>query len=130
MIEVFILLIAFQIKHFLADYPLQYPYMYENKGQKTGWFSPLRDHAGIHALMTLFIAVVYFVEVSPEMLAREAFAVIALVVLFDFTTHFWIDRWKATRGVGPDKSSFWIYLGLDQMYHHLVGIAITAMLVL
>lgn len=53
-----ILLIAFQIKHLIADYYLQFEYMYKNKGQVTGWFGPLKDHATIHAAGTGIIVTV------------------------------------------------------------------------
>ncbi len=117
---IFILLVIFQIKHFIADYPLQFPYMYENKGKRFGWILPLSDHAAVHGLFTLLILVglsVFSVISTPVLL-------IAALGTMDYVTHFAIDRWKATRGVGPDTSAFWMHLGIDQMLHHLVGIII------
>lgn len=116
MIEVFVLLVLFQFKHLIADYYLQFPYMYENKGKRDSWKTwalPLMDHAGIHGLLTLLII---STAVNPEI------GIIAAT--FDFATHFIIDRWKATRGSNPSESKFWIELGIDQMLHHLVGIII------
>ncbi len=122
-IEILILLIAFQIKHFLADYPLQFPFMYENKGKATNWTISLASHAMVHATMTFTISIIFISIYSfPSWIPWIAF-------LFDFITHFIIDRWKATRKGGPDTSGFWINLGLDQMFHHLVGIIIIYIIV-
>jgi len=119
--EILLLLIAFQIKHLIADYYLQFPYMYENKGKKlfSEWFEPLTFHAGTHGVLTLTIVVVFHFTVhnlSPFMLF--------LLPMFDLATHFAIDRWKATRGRHPGESKFWTDLGIDQMLHHIVGIII------
>lgn len=123
-IEVLILLLAFQVKHFLADYPFQHRYMYENKGKPTGWIVPLADHATVHALITIIIVILYLLSKTPGILAGSALYYIAITALFDFVTHFVIDRWKATRKGGPDTSGFWINLGIDQGLHHTVGILI------
>lgn len=48
---VFFLLGMFQIKHFVADYPLQIPYML-GKMKETGWFFPLLSHVSVHGLIT------------------------------------------------------------------------------
>jgi len=112
--KIFILLIAFQFKHLIADYYLQFPYMYENKGKAVGWAKPLFDHAATHSFLTM--AIVATVTLDP--------LVSVLAMLFDFTTHFAIDRWKATRGHHPGESKFWTDLGIDQMLHHIVGIII------
>jgi len=118
MIQLFILLIAFQIKHLIADYYLQFPYMYENKGAKTGWLKPLFDHTLVHGAFTFFIIVIYMIF-NPEISLW-----LLLLVLFDIGTHFITDRWKATRGRHPGESKFWTDLGIDQMIHHIVGILI------
>jgi len=117
--NVLLLLLAFQIKHLIADYYLQFPYMYQNKGAKTRWFIPLFDHVAIHAIMTFAIVGSYAIYTH-----KMSIMVVPEVVLFDFVTHFVTDRWKATRGVGPDTSAFWTHLGIDQMIHHVVGILI------
>lgn len=108
------LLIIFQIKHLIADYYLQYPYMYQNKGAKYNWFWPLTHHSIVHASMTIVIVGAYTGSVG----------ITTLAFIFDFVTHFITDRWKATQGIGPDTKKFWTDLGIDQMVHHLVGILI------
>jgi hypothetical protein len=104
------LLIAFQLKHFLADFPLQGKYMLGKFKGGTEWILPLVAHAGVHAGFTLLI--VAMVDVSLWWLA-----------LVDFALHFTMDRIKASPyiwGKYPitDKK-FWWALGVDQMVHHL-----------
>jgi len=119
MIEAFVLLIVFQFKHLIADYYLQFPYMYLNKGQKTGWFYPLLHHSMVHAFFTMVILFVYFIFIDVGMPL-----IIFYLGVFDLITHFITDRWKATRGKTPDQPKFWTNLGIDQMIHHVVGIII------
>ena len=124
MIEIFVLLIAFQVKHLVADYYLQLPFMYEGKGKSTNWTLPLTSHVMIHATITFTIAIIF--------VSIQGFSIWLPFIAFslDFTTHFIIDRWKATRRSQIDESQFWYNLGIDQMLHHLVGIGIIALLVL
>ncbi len=121
---ILILLLVFQVKHLIADYYLQFPYMYENKGKKKGWFLPLFDHAGIHALGTFLIALSFMKPGPSSEEQLTSFIAILGITLFDFTTHFITDRWKATRKTDPSQSWFWRSLGIDQMIHHVVGILI------
>lgn len=116
---ILVLLIAFQLKHLIADYYLQFPYMYENKGAKKNWFWPLFDHTLVHAAGTVIILSVYAFTVS----SISGFYIVPLATL-DLATHFVTDRWKATRGRTPNESKFWYDLGIDQMVHHTVGILI------
>jgi hypothetical protein len=123
-VTVLILLLAFQLKHLVADYYLQFPYMYLNKGQKTGWVRPLFDHALVHGIGTLMIAGAYIVWLTGS----DGMLPFALAA-FDMVTHFVTDRWKATRGRTPDQPKFWYDLGIDQMVHHVVSILIVYTLV-
>lgn len=144
--NVFELLIAFQLKHFIADYPLQTQYML-GKFKPHGWVWPLAAHAGVHAVMTAAIAafagVLWFHAVG--------------LALSDFCLHFAMDRIKAApdllgrfkalssaeyRELQIEKywrhpatayvarqqlrgnTFFWYSLGLDQMVHHLTHYAI------
>ena len=124
--EFFILFIIFETKHLLADYFLQFEYMYMNKGKEKGWLEPLLDHAGIHAIMTFIIIAIYLMYKGiPDIIGHE-FAMILTMgfVSFDFITHAIIDRWKATRKTDPSKTWFWLSLGIDQYLHHIVHIFI------
>lgn len=103
------MLICFQIKHFVCDYPLQSQYMLK-KMNESGWVKPLAAHAGVHSIFTFLIVAVF----------GGLFLAIPMAIL-DFVVHFAIDRIKVkySKGVNPSESKFWAYLGLDQMAHHL-----------
>lgn len=106
--EIFILLIMFQVKHFLCDYPLQGKYML-GKFKETGWQLPLLSHAGIHAIFTGLIT--SFVSIK----------LIIPMMILDLFVHFIVDRVKVvySQNVTTSEPKFWWYLGLDQMIHHL-----------
>lgn len=124
--NILILLFLFQIKHLIADYYLQFPYMYENKGKDKGWVGPLIDHSLVHAVSTLIIVSIYFILTNVPSEVGSTYAMIAtsLIFLFDAVTHFLIDRWKAIKKTNPSESRFWRLLGIDQFLHHIVGIII------
>jgi hypothetical protein len=114
---VFLLLVVFQIKHFLGDYLFQTNWMVVGKGKPgIGFVVPLGVHVGIHAIFTAII--VYIVNPALWYLA-----------VFDFVVHFTMDRIKSgPRYLGrfndPSKHIFWICLGFDQMVHHVTHYAI------
>lgn len=84
MTKLFILLVLYQIKHFLCDFPLQTPYMLGKFKKYPDFIMPLLAHAAVHGLATLLIALVF----KPEM---------ALFLAgFDMCWHFGIDRVKAS----------------------------------
>lgn len=116
---IFLLLIAFQLKHFLCDYPLQGRYML-GKFKKEGWEIPLAAHAAVHFVGTFLIAIFF------------GFKIALAVAALDFFVHFVVDKIKveASRSTDHSKPEFWWYLGLDQMAHHLTHYAIIAILVL
>jgi len=140
---IFALLIFFQIKHFLADYPLQNSFMLGKF--KPGWdfVLPLVAHAGVHAVFTFGLCLF----VAPHLW---------WLALVDFVVHFIMDRVKAgpkylgrykalsanefrnvmqnrhiaflqsdQQGINEENAKlkgnvhFWWALGLDQMVHHV-----------
>ena len=107
--EIFILLVVFQIKHFLADYLLQTSYML-GKLNKERWILPLLAHTAVHAFSTLAILLVF----APSLWYLS---------ILDGVVHLIMDRIKASPNLlnrwGPDKPYFWWVLGLDQTIHHL-----------
>lgn len=111
-VDVVLLLVIFQFKHFLADYPLQNAYML-GKFKPTGWVLPLSAHCAWHFGFTLLIVLVW--TGSPVLAV--------LLGLMDFVIHFTMDRIKASPNMlGKYKhteAKFWYALGLDQMVHHL-----------
>ncbi len=109
----FILLVVFQIKHFIGDFPLQREYML--KKTMAGWdfVLPLATHCGVHAFLTLAIVMI----VNPTLW---------WLIIVDFVTHFIMDRIKSgPRYLGRfndrDKPGYWNSFGFDQMVHHLTG---------
>ncbi len=114
------LVLAFGLKHLLADYFLQTNWMARGKGRISGWQAPLAAHAGIHSIGTLVIAVV----VAPALW---------WLALLDLVIHGAIDRVRALPCIGgklrPDQTHFWWMLGIDQEAHaltHLLFIAVIA----
>jgi hypothetical protein len=115
--QLFALLIAFQVKHFLADFPLQREYMLKKVSAGWAFLLPLSLHCGVHSFMT-FLILVGFGRLDLWWLA-----------LVDFATHFVMDRLKAGpkylgRFNNPRKTSYWAAFGFDQMVHHLTSLYI------
>lgn len=108
----------FLIKHFLADFVLQTPWML-GKAKRAGWALPLAAHCAVHAVFTLAILLV----LSPALWWLS---------LAEGLAHFAIDRVKAHPDLGgrwnPSQREFWWALGADQLAHGLCYVAIlTAM---
>jgi hypothetical protein len=116
-VELFIaLLIVYQVKHFIADFVLQNVWMLQKSRPGWDFVLPLSIHCGVHALITLCIAI--FVNPAYWWLA-----------LVDFVVHFTMDRIKA----GPKylgrfgdmrSKGYWMSFGFDQMIHHLTHLYI------
>lgn len=92
---IFKLLAIFQLKHFLADYPLQNEYMLGKFKSDWGFFKPLLAHCSVHAGFTFIIVLVANGE------QKDVFWVALGLALIDGTIHFFMDRIKAG----------WKYLG-------------------
>lgn len=121
-----VLLVIFQLKHLLADYPLQTKYML-GKFRDEGWELPLLAHVSVHAAFTFVIAL-HYVDVGKAVVFAG----------FDGLIHFVMDRVKASpKMLGRFKSLtaetylaatpaqirsntfFWWSLGFDQFIHGL-----------
>ena len=117
-LEIFTLLVLFQLKHFICDYPLQTQYML-GKMQATGWIQPLAAHAAVHAIGTFIITIIVF---NPAYYLDAVTLAVTLAIV-DFIVHFMVDRIKASPNLGgrfnPSQPYFWWALGADQMVHHL-----------
>lgn len=111
-LDIFLLLILFQFKHFIADYPLQTQYML-GKMSKESWIAPLISHVLVHGVFTYLIVIVF---------TQSLWLAIILTIL-DMTIHFTMDRIKASPyklgRFKPEQPYFWWALGFDQMIHHL-----------
>lgn len=111
--DVFLLLVLFQLKHFLADYPLQGRYMLGKFSRDPNvWIPALIAHALVHYVFTL--AIVWWFADLPTAL---------LLAFVDYAVHFVVDRIKASPDLlgrwKPDTPYFWWALGWDQAMHHL-----------
>jgi hypothetical protein len=140
------LLLIYQMKHFLCDYPLQGRYMLGKFKKYPDYLLPLAAHALVHGVATFLIALIF----NPKI----AFSVGAL----DFCVHFIVDRIKASpellgrfKALSANEMKdilsyvpslgekvvmerwgsrirsnvyFWWALGADQMAHHLTHYAI------
>lgn len=133
---IFTLLILFQLKHFICDYPLQTEYMLGKFSKKFLW--PLTAHCAVHATATFYI-VLWWVWSMP---GPWSLAAPFLLGYLDFVVHWTMDLIKAQpvflgrfkpltpldyrfaksvddrRALNSNKY-FWWSLGLDQMVHHL-----------
>jgi hypothetical protein len=111
-ITIFVLLALFQIKHLLADYFLQNEYMLGKFKPDWGFFLPLASHCSVHTAFT-FCIVLFFTNLK----------IAILLSLFDFVTHFIVDRIKASPNLlgvyKKDQKEFWWILGIDQFSHHI-----------
>ena len=102
-------LLGLQIKHFLADFCFQTPYMLRNKG-RYGHPGGLM-HAGVHGLLTLPVL---------ALLAPVGAGVLGLV-LAEMVVHYHVDWTKEqlSSGAAPggDSPRFWMIVGADQLAH-------------
>jgi hypothetical protein len=111
------------LKHMLADFYLQTPYQYLNKG-RYGHPGGLL-HSAIHVALT---PLVYLVLAPGSLLVAGALA------LGEFALHYHIDWAKeqvnAANNLTPQDHRFWCLLGTDQLLHGLTYLGIVAALVL
>jgi hypothetical protein len=122
-VQLFILLlILFQVKHFIADFVLQNVWMLQKARPGWDFVPPLAIHCGVHMFITLAFAM--WLNPAAWWLA-----------ILDFAVHFTMDRIKA----GPKylgryndvrSKAFWVSFGFDQMVHHLTHLYIAWYLVL
>lgn len=132
LILVFVLLVVFQIKHFIIDYPLQFA---RNDSMKKfdseGWIFPLFKHATDHGLASALIVATVLFFAETALLPLILFSV--ATYLFDSVVHFTMDRIKASPNMlgkhhFPSKEYFYS-LGIDQSVHHLTHYVIIVALV-
>ena len=83
--NIFILLILFQAKHYVCDFPLQGEYMLKKFSPNWDFFIPLLSHALVHAFFTFAISVGF---------VGAKFA--AILGVLDLVIHFSMDRIKAS----------------------------------
>lgn len=112
-------LACFQVKHFVADYLLQPPWLIRGKGHFgcAGGYV----HAGIHAVGSI----------PALLLAGLPFGPLLMFLAAEFVIHFAIDHIKARISMGSEKgpttASYWALHGADQLIHQLTYLAMTAL---
>ncbi len=110
---IYLLLVLFEIKHFVCDYPLQTSFMLK-KAQKNGWALPLALHCAVHGSFAFLISI-FFTTVNVAL----------LIFILDFVIHFAMDRVKASPNMlgkyHISEAKFWSALGFDQAVHHLTN---------
>ncbi len=110
------------LKHFFADYCVQTPYQFMNKG-KYGHPGGLL-HSAIHAVAT--IPVIFILKPTLPQIA-------AAIIALEFVVHYHIDWSKEQINrrarLNPSHARFWQLFGLDQLLHGLTYIAIAAALI-
>lgn len=133
MLKILILITLLQVKHFLADFPLQNAYMLK-KGQRGGWIVPLLLHVTVHWFLT--IVVLSFVLLAYATSATFVPGVMLFILglaTAEAAAHFIIDRIKASPNMLGQYSdtktpAFWICLGADQLAHNLCYVAMVAVI--
>jgi hypothetical protein len=86
----FLMTTLFQVKHYVADYPLQLKFDYMLGKFKPGWdfVGPLGSHVAVHGIMTVAI-LGYFCSFM-------SWGMILLLAVLDMAIHFTMDRIKAS----------------------------------
>jgi hypothetical protein len=105
------LLVWLQVKHFIADYLLQSPWIIAGKGHL--------DRPGGYAH-----AVVHIIGTAPALIyVGLGGGLIALLLAAEFIIHFTVDHIKALQARKEPQSlasaRFWAMHGADQLAHHL-----------
>ncbi len=104
---IFLLLFALAVKHWIADFVLQFEYMVQQKGLY-GHRGGI-EHALVHGILTCVILMVFVNNVF----------VAVLFGLLDSVIHYHTDYVKARWGIrDANKQKFWIQLGADQLAHY------------
>ncbi|HML91978.1 DUF3307 domain-containing protein [Methyloceanibacter sp.] len=110
------------VKHTVADFFLQTPYQFRNKGTYGHPGGLL--HAGIHVALTPLVYLV--LAPATLLLALE-------IALGEFVIHYHVDwaKEQAGRRLGatPQTACFWHALGIDQLLHGLTYVGIVAVLI-
>jgi len=114
--------IMLAVKHTIADYFLQTPYQYLNKG--TYGHPGGIIHAGFHALLTLPVFLI---------LPASSIALAIAIIVGEFVIHYHLD-WSKEQLVKRYMLThadawFWHLFGLDQLGHMLTYVAIITILV-
>ena len=104
---IFLLLFVIAVKHWIADFVLQFEYMVEQKG--TYGLSGGIEHALLHGILTTIVLTAFINNIT----------VAAMFGLLDSVVHYHIDYVKARWGTrDANQQRFWIQLGANQLAHY------------
>lgn len=121
--DILLLLLLLQIKHWYADFVIQ---TYMQTVKKGVWLNPIGiSHSLDHVWGTLLVLTVFslFSLVSP--------LVIVAVAITEGVIHYFIDYVKVKYGCKDNtKPLFWNQFGLDQLAHQICYILIAAIILL
>lgn len=121
--EILLLFLLFQIKHFWADFVIQ---TYMQTIKKGVWLHPCGlSHSIDHVWSTLLILIIFNFFVALSALS------IITVGIIEGVIHYLIDFTKVKYGSKDiTKPVFWSQFGLDQLAHQLTYIGIVFYLLL
>lgn len=114
--------IVLSVKHTIADYFLQTPYQFQNKG--------IYGHPGglIHSAVHVSLTLPVFLILPPATIGL-ALAIIA----GEYVIHYHVDWGKEQLieryGLTQSDPQFWNLFGVDQLAHFLTYVAIIALLI-
>jgi hypothetical protein len=119
--EILLLLLLFQIKHWYADFKIQ---TYMQTVKKGVWLDPIGvSHTTDHMVGTLVILLLV------SILYPIAPVAILIIGLLEGVAHYLIDFTKVKWGCKDNtKPLFWNQFGLDQLAHQLCYLIIAAYL--
>lgn len=106
------------IKHCIADYFMQYPWMLRDKAVycAPGGIA----HSGLHGILTTVVLMPFI-----------GFGALAYG-LFDFFVHYHVDyiksNWNVRTQASPSETRYWYAFGLDQLAHMMTYVVIVALI--
>jgi hypothetical protein len=121
--EILLLLLLFQIKHWYADFKIQ---TYMQTVKKGIWLDPVgMSHTGDHIWGTLLVLLIFsFVQTI-------SIPLMIIMTVLEGIAHYLIDFTKVKYGCKDNtKPLFWNQFGLDQLAHQTCYLLIAAAIVL
>lgn len=122
--QISMMLSIFILKHFIVDFLLQTEYQWKNKGT---FFHPGGVfHSLLHGLSTTFI-LFYGIDYLTDF-GKPELIICFIIGNIDFLIHYMVDWGKININkkfnLIPEKTMFWVMLGLDQTLHLLTYVFI------
>ncbi len=121
--EILLLLLLLQIKHWYADFKIQ---TYMQTIKKGVWLDPIgMSHTADHIWGTLVVLMIF------NFICPIAGPVILIIAVAEGIYHYMVDYTKVKYGCKDNtKPQFWNQFGLDQLAHQISYLAIAAVVCL